>query len=227
MKKLLVLCLTAIMVMSMSLCVFAAPGNFVNSPTANTAPIVIEVKPISHDCSGGLVVTPYSQRYELPEEERAAIEAAYAEIIAAIDLTKFCDIFAAHVNKQKIDAADLAVSDLFDVRVVNCTHHEPHDGFIITVELGAGILENFAGLLHCHNGEWEMVESAKVGADGKTLTFQVDELSPFAVVVDTTSPAPDMGDSANLMLWGIVAFMSVAALSVVVIKLIRTKTTEQ
>ncbi len=225
MKKLLAFALTLLVVMSMSLGVFAAPGKFINSPTANNAPVVIEIKPLSPDCTGEIIVTPYSQRYTLPEEERKAIEAAYAEIVAAIDLTKFCDIFAAHVHKQKIDPEDLAVSDLFDVRVVNCTHHEPHEGFIITVKLDT--LTNFAGLLHCHNGDWEMVENATVDQAAKTLTFQVDELSPFAVVVDVSNPAPDAGDATNIILWGGVAVVSAAALTVVVLMLRKAKKAEE
>ncbi len=221
MKKLLVLCLTVIMVMSMSLSVFAAPGKFVNSPTANSAPVVIEIRPLSAECTGELIVTPYSQRHTLPEAERLAIEEAYKQIVAAVDLTRFCDIFAAHVHKQSIDPSDLAVSDMFDVRVVKCTHHEPHEGFIITVK--ADTLENFAGLLHFHNNDWEMVESAKVSEDGKSLTFQVDELSPFAVVVDISSNPPYTGDTAKLAVWGAVSLLSAAALVVVVIKLRKTK----
>lgn len=225
MKKLLAFALTLLVVMSMSLGVFAAPGKFVNSPTANNAPVVIEIKPISPDCTGELIVTPYSQRHTLPDEERKAIEEAYSQIVSAIDLTKFCDIFAAHVHKQKIDKDDLAVADIFDVRVVNCTHHEPHEGFIITVKLGN--LKNFAGLLHFHNNDWEMVESAKVDETAGTLTFQVDELSPFAVVVDISDPAPEAGDATNIILWGAVAVVSAAALAVVAVMLIRSKKAEQ
>ena len=225
MKKLLAFALTLLVVMSMTLGVFAAPGKFINSPTANNAPIVIEIKPLSAECTGSLLVTPYSQRHTLPEAERKAVEEAYAQIVAAIDLTKFCDIFAAHVNKQKLNKDDLAVSDIFDVRVVNCTHHEPHEGFIITVSLDN--LANFAGLLHFHNNDWEMVESATVDNAKKTLTFQVDELSPFAVVVDTSNPAPEMGDAANIILWGGVALVSAAALTVVVVMLRKSKKAEQ
>ncbi len=222
MKKLLVICLTVITVMSMSLSVFAAPGKFIQSPTANPDPVIIEITPLSQDCAGELIITSYSKRHTLPDDERAQIEAAYSEIVKAIDLTKFCDIFAAHASKEKIDAEDLAVSDLFDIRVVNCTHHEPHDGFIITIRLDG--LENFAGLLHRHNDDWEMVEGATVSDDGTTLTFQVDELSPFAVVVDTSDNPPFTGDTRNVAIYGAVALLSAAALVVVFVKLKKSTT---
>ena len=225
MKKLLAFALTLLVVMSMSLGVFAAPQNFVNSPSANNAPDKVEVTPITPECVGSIEITPYSQRHELSAEAKAAIETAYAQIVSALDLSKFCDIFAAHLEKQKIDAEDAAVADLFDISVVNCTHHEPHEGFIITIKLANAA--DFAGLLHFHNNDWEMVENATVDLAKGTLTFKVDELSPFAVVVDTSDPAPEAGDATNIILWGGVALVSAAALVVVVAMLRKTKQSEQ
>ena len=40
---------------------------------------------------------------------------------------------------------------------------------------------NYAGILHYDNGVWELVEST-VTKDGE-ITIQVDDLSPFAIVV--------------------------------------------
>lgn len=216
MKKIIALLLTVMTVMTMSLSVFAAPGNFVQSPSNNADPELIGFE-ITPPCDGYLKLTSYSKRHTLPEADRKAIEAAYDEIVNAIDLSAFCDIFASHLNKNKIDAKDVLVSDLFDVSLFGCTHAEPHDGFIITVKFES--LEGFAGLLHRENGEWKMVEDVTVDADGKTMTFKVSSLSPFAVAVDTSNEPPFTGDNNHLIAYAAVAVLSAAALGVVFFKL--------
>ena len=41
MKKIMAICLTLIMVMSLGVAAFAAPGRFVSSPSVNKAPVLI------------------------------------------------------------------------------------------------------------------------------------------------------------------------------------------
>ena len=69
----------------------------------------------------------------------------------------------------------------------------------------------------------ELVKMYLAGEFGNSA----DELSPFAVVVDTSNPAPDAGDATNIILWGGVAVVSAAALAVVVVMLRRAKKAEQ
>ena len=215
MKKITVICLAVIMVMTMSLSVFAAPDNFVQSPSNNSDPTLVDYE-VTPACEY-LKVTSYAQRHTLPSEERGEIEAAYDEIVNAIDLSKFCDIFAAHLNKENIDPEDVLIKDLFDVTLFDCYHAEPHDGFIITVKFDD--LSNFAGLLHREDGEWKMVEDVTIHDDGKTMTFKVDSLSPFAVAVDTSDEPPFTGDNSHLIAYAAVAVISAAALTVVFFKL--------
>ena len=72
-------------------------------------------------------------------------------------------------------------------------------------------------LLHYKHNEWDMVEDAKVSADGTKLTFKVKDFSPFAIVVDTSvkTDKPTTGDTFNLNLWGAVLAVSTVSLAVV------------
>jgi len=195
MKKLLVLCLTVLMVLTMALSAVAAPGGFVESPTNEKSPSLVGGKPDSDDCDAYLVVTPYADRAKLNDEKRAAIEDAYAKVVANKDLTKLNSQLAVVASGMGISKEDLAVSELFDVSYYGCDGHENHGGFTITIK--AIMLDRFVGLLHVHNGEWKLVENAKVIENNENLTFYVEELSPFAIVVNNDPDYVPGGDTSS------------------------------
>ncbi len=214
MKKLVTVCLSFIMILSMSLIVLAEPGSFLNSPSGNKAPRMrfwID----SELCEAELVLTAYADRHTLSDEKREALEAAYELIKNTTDLTTLNADLAALAAQLGIPGVELAVSDLFDISAYGCDPEE-HDlenhGFF-HIELESDALRNFVGLLHFHNGEIKLVPGATV--EGNVLSFKVDELSPFAVVVDTNpdrNNTPPTGDNTNLALYGIIALVSGAAL---------------
>lgn len=215
MKKLLALCLAIIMVMSIGLTAFAAPGKFVSSPSGNSAPEFIEASNESEDCDADLVITPYSERHTLPEGMRQKFEEAYKDILESADLTKVCAALAALAKEKNIPVSDLAISDLFDIYYINCGDHDDHGYFDIVIKPEA--LAGFVALLHLKDGNWEIVKSAKVTNNGTHLTFRVDDFSPFAIVVDTGdgSNMPQTGDNSNIALY--IVIMVAAAISLVVI----------
>lgn len=182
MKKIVALILSTVMVLSMTV---AASAAFVSSPSANAAPVLVEIK---EGKTEDLVIeiTAYKDRAELTAEGKAAIEDSYKDIKNATDLTTLTDGLKAVADKAKVKASDLAVSDLFDISVVSGTPEGK-----LTLVLSAETLKNFVALLHDKDGKWEVVEGATV--DGNKLTFSVDSLSPFAIVVnngeDKDSPA--------------------------------------
>lgn len=212
MKKVLAICLMVIMVLSMSVTAYAAPG-FVSSPSGNPAPDVEEFEPKDEDCTAELNVTPYGEREELPETLKVLVEKAYDEIANAESLTDLNDDFAKMVEEQGIDSTKLAVSDLFDLHPTDCDFHDGHAEF--DVVLAAEMLEHFVGLLHMNkDGVWEWVDNAEV-VDGH-LKFSVESFSPFAVVVEHEEPTPPQaGDNSMIHVYGIV--MAVAALAIVVL----------
>ncbi len=195
MKKLMAVFMALVMTLSFSVMAFAAPGSFVQSPSRNDGPTFVEGENEDAECPAELVVTPYKDRKTLPEKTLKDIETAYRIIADCKDLTSLCAPFASFVSGKGIPAANLAVSDLFDVSYYNCDIHENHGAFHI--KLNAETLKNFVGLLHYKDGVWEYVDNAKVLPDGETLEFSIKDLSPFAIVVEKevgSVTSPDTGD---------------------------------
>lgn len=214
MKKVLVICLTVVFMVSMTLTTFAATGSFVSSPSGNAAPGQVEFKPADEDCTATLVITPYSEKNELTTAIKTMMEKAYNDIKGTEDLTTLNATLAKLAKDLKIKGSDLAVSDLFDIHVTGCDYHDGHTDFDIV--LSADSLKNFVALLHMNkNGEWEVVDGAKVIANGEHLSFSVDAFSPFAVVVNTAAKPSQTGDSNMTPVYA--AIMAVSALALVVI----------
>ncbi|MBQ7846893.1 MAG: hypothetical protein IJ344_01280 [Clostridia bacterium] len=226
MKKVLTILLMALMVVNMSVAAFAAPGSFITSPSRRPAPELIKGEPEEDECSAEVVITPYSERDTLPEALRLQMEDAYAQIVAATDLTTFSAELAALAEEKGIPATDLAVSDLFDIRYVGCDDHRDHSGYFEIV-FKAETLKNFVGLLHLYNGEWELITNAtKYEEDGEHyLSFKVEEFSPFAIVVNTgnADPNPPQAGIGNM----IPVYASIMVVSAVAIVLIVRKSKKQ
>lgn len=212
MKKALVILLATLLVLSFSVMSFAKVGGFVSSPTGDQAPTVDSFKPSNPDCDGKLVVTPYGDRDELPEDLRTAFENAYKSIAGASDLTKLSEDLSKIASDKKIKAENLAVSDLFNLHATGCDTHEGHYDFEIT--LSSETLGKFVALLQMNSsGQWEVVSGAQVINGGKNLKFSVKTLSPLAIVVNTGTVGPDVPPTSDN--WMIYVYGSVAAVSAV------------
>lgn len=185
MKKLLVLTLAALLILTWSVAAFAT-GSFVTSPSTKGAPELVDAKNESEDCVATLLIKSYAERHSLPEDVRAMFEAAYNAIKNTADLTTLNQKLAQLASEKGYAAADLAVSDFFDISSTDCASHDNHGHFDITLKADA--LKNFVALLHYYNGEWRVVEDAKVTENGTHLEFTEDEFSPFAIVVYTGEP---------------------------------------
>jgi flagellar basal body-associated protein FliL len=198
MKKVLIVCMVLVMLASTSIAVFAASGAFVESPSKNPAPELVEGKNTSEDCAAQIIIAAYGDRDELTAEQRQKLEAAYAMIIGTQDLSTLNGALKTLAEQRGVSASDLAVSDLFDISATECDGHADHGHFDITLK--ADTLKNFVALLHYYNGEWRLVENAEVTNNGEHLEFDEDEFSPFAIVVSTADivvpPEP-----ANNCLW--------------------------
>jgi len=220
MKKVFAIVLAMVLMLSVSVSVCAAPGWFVKSPSINKAPTLISVVKGNEDCTAELIITPYSERYQLPAELKTLIEKAYDEIVSAEDLTALHADLAALAAAMEIDGTDLQVSDLFDIRYEGCEDHDATHTF--TVVLGADTLHRFVGLLHMNlNGEWELIEGAKVINNGEALEFSISTMSPFAIVVDSSTAegdSPVTGSITDIAIYGALMLVSALAIVVLVVK---------
>lgn len=194
MKKVFAICLALVMVFSLSITVCAASDSFVSSPSGNKAPVIEEFENEDDGCTANLDITSYGDRNELSEADKKEMEDAYNQIKNSTDLTDMFSGLNAIVDDLDILSSDLKVSDLFHIDIKDCLEHDEHGAF--KIKLSADTLKGFAGLIQYINGEWKLIEDAKV-EDGQYLIFTADELSTFAIVVDSTKAAttsPQTGD---------------------------------
>lgn len=208
MKKIFVLLLVVIVSLSVSVSAYAAPNGFTVSPGANLAPELVEFDKESLDCLARLVITSYADRFSLSEATRVQLEKAYADIIAADDLSTLSSDLRALANTIGVDTGLLAVSDLFDISNFDCDDHSEHSGFSIVLK--PETLQGFVGLLHLNGDKWELVDNAKIEADGTRLSFSVDTLSPFAIVVQSDNGSEQPPASGDRVPVGAIAMLVVA-----------------
>lgn len=210
MKKVLAICLMMAMVLSISATAFAAPNGFVSSPSGQKAPGLVAFVPDDAACTARLVITPYGDRNDLPDDLKTMMEKAYSQVTTAKDLTTLNAALAKLVSDKGIKSSQLAISDLFDIHVTGCDYHDEHVDF--DVVLDADMLSHFVGLLHMNkDGVWELVSNAHVN-DSNHLQFSVDSFSPFAIVVNYEEPKWN-GDDMLIPAFAIT--MAVSALAVV------------
>ena len=216
MKKVFAILLMTVMVFAASVNTFAA-GAFLNSPSGNPAPVVSSFDFKAENCTATLTVTPYAERSELSDADKALLEKAYADIAGTDDLTKLNKDLEKLAKDKNIKGKNLAVSDLFTLSHENCDAHDDHGA--CSVKLDADTLGRFVALMQLNeNGEWVLVADAKVTNNGESLEFTVDSLSPLAIVVDTSSDSPQTGDSGKLYIYAGIMLVSALAIAVVVVK---------
>ena len=211
MKKILVFGLVLVMCLSMGLTAFASIGGYIQSPTKNKAPEVVEVTPATATSEKLVItVTPFAKRNTLTGETAANFTKAHVSIDANKDITVLTPEVKAAAEKANVKVENLGVSDLFDVSANMKLTSD------VTIKLNAETAKHFVALLHYHNGAWEVVENATV--KDNTLTFTVKDLSPFAIVVDrekATVTAPLTGDNGVASVVAVMALVS--ALGIVLV----------
>jgi hypothetical protein len=170
--------------------VSAATGGFVSSPSGNKAPEIVRYENKSSGCTAELIVCAYADRDQLSPDARREIEEAYATIKGTQDLSTLNAQLGAIAAKLGVAVSDLAISDLFDITCnADGENHEEHAAFEILLK--AETLPNFVALLHFKDGEWEIIEEAKVVNDENYLSFEADDFSPYAIVVYTGKKLSD------------------------------------
>ncbi len=231
MKKVLVFCLTLVMIATMCVGTLAKPnGIFVKSPSKNKAPTIQNVEKEDEDCSATFVITPFADRENLPTDKREILENFY-EAISGIDKDdekvsenvktvrkKIKELIKQIAKDKKIKEKDIAVSDLFDISQYGCDTHNDHNS--ATVKLKSDTFKHFVALLQYENGEWKIVENVTLNKDG-TITIKGNVVGTYAVLVDSSKLPSDTGDNSNIALW--VMLLSASALAIVLVALNKKK----
>ncbi len=196
MKKLATILLTIIMVLSVSISVFAAQGAFVESPGKNKAPEVIESEE-------EIYVIPFDQRDKLSKVGKEEFEYAYEKIIENSDITDTVEGLEEVAEDLGIVPDGLGVSDIFFV-----DGEDGEQDIVLKLE----DVYNFVSLIVYKDSKWQIVEGAKIV--GKNLVFTGEASYPYAIVVDTGSKLSQTGDTSNI--WIYVVVMTVSAVALVI-----------
>lgn len=205
MKKLIALLLAIIMLAALSVSAIAATAdNFTKSPSNTGAPEMTYdwTDPVS-GCDPELTITPYKDRETKPEI-KTAIEAAYDEIVHSQPSLR-----SLIITNGTLRGTNLMVSQLFDISFDDTAHthtfgmNKTHNA---TIKLTGDEVKNFMYLLHYTydtatpaNSTWEIVNYTRTTED--TISFTVNSLSPFAIVVKNTTSeptSPATGASASI-----------------------------
>ncbi len=213
MKKIIAVCMMVVMLLCFGVNAFAAVGGFVSSPSGNAAPQLMDYSTGSDDCEATVVITPYSERDDLPEDSRLLMGQAYEHIVNNPNLSKLNPELSKVADEKNIDVTKLSVSDLFDIDLTHCDDHDGHGNLSITLK--PDTLKNFVALMYFNGEEWVIVEDAKV--DGEHLLFSTNVSGPYAIVVNTgaaSTDTPQTGDNSKVALYVVIMLVSAGALLV-------------
>lgn len=207
--------MSALMAVTLSITAFAASGAFVGSPSATQAPELVEYKSDSNSAAK-LNIGSYADRDSMPEAAKAKLEEAYNQIVNASSDNAFSKMLNDFAKDKKIDAKDLAVSDLFDI---SCSEDGDQGTFKVKIKIDS--IDKFVGIAHFSGEKWDLVEIVESDKESGYVTFKAGEFSPFAVLVSNGEMPSDGAPAFVLPL--VISVVVVAALAVVVIILIKSK----
>ncbi len=212
MKKVSVVFMALVIMALCSFSAFAAPNNFISSPSENQAPVIVEAENEDGECTAVVTITPYSKRQNLSSNSKSNMEKAYKNIVETPDLSKLNSDLEKAAKDKGVDPEKLAVSDLFNLEYTDCEVHDDHGKF--RIKLSADTLKNFVGLMMFDGENWKLISDASV-SDSIYLTFTADELANFAIVVARDSISPATGDSFPIEMIVVVMLGSLCAFAVV------------
>lgn len=162
----------------------AKAAEFFHSPTGGFAPEIKGFENENEDCTALLKLTPFEKRSYLSEDATETFEDAYDSLASETDVTEICEDLEGLLKELKLDTTQAAVSEIFNLSFDDCDGHDDHDESTVKLEINS--VDTFVALLQYVDEEWVLVENVKVNKNKGTLTFDVTEFTPFAIVVDTS-----------------------------------------
>lgn len=209
MKKIFALILTLAMVCMMTLSVGAAPANFLQSPSFNKTPIIVDFECSDPNWKGDIFITSFGDRNVLELIDREKLEDAYNSIRDAVNIeTLIPDIkdIAANLN---VPTENLGISDLFHIGISESTDVK------FNIKLDSETIKNFVGLVYFEDGKWHVLEDATI--EGGYLVFTTDLPRAFAVVVDVDNSVIDVPVTGDAISWVLAAVVVASAAGIVIL----------
>ena len=166
---------------------------------------------ITEDC---LVITPLSK-----VKTSASIPAEAVEVMLAVYAALSDGSMILPYDKLGLDAEKMAIRDLIDASWL-CGEHpemlEP-EGVVLelTFDLGVSAGDSVYVMTYKNNA-WNSIANVENNGDG-TVTCVFEHLCPIAFCVYDPADAapPATGDNSNVLLWGVLAVASAAAVVVI------------
>ncbi len=209
MKKIFAIILMAAMVFAMTVSVAAAPGGFLQSPSFNKTPIIVDFECSDPNWKGEIYITSYGDRNVLELIEREKLEDAYNSIRDALGISSLIPEITDIATNLNVSPNNLGISDLFHIGISDMT-----DGKF-KVKLDSETIKNFVGLVYYEDGQWHVVEDATV-EDGY-LIFTTDLPRAFAVVVDVDNSVIDVPVTGDVFSWVLLSVIVASAAGIVVL----------
>lgn len=210
MKKTFAIILMLAMVCVMSFSAAAAPANFLQSPSYNKTPIIVDFECSDPNWKGDMYITSFGDRNVLDLIEREKLEDAYNSIRDALNISTLIPEITDIAANLNVSPDNLGISDLFHIGITDST-----DGKF-TIKLDSETIKNFVGLVYFENGQWHVVEDAIVNADGY-LEFTTSLPRAFAVVVDVDNSIIDVPVTGDVMSWVLISVIAVSATGIVLL----------
>lgn len=211
MKKFFAIILMAVMVCAMTLSVGAAPGGFLQSPSFNKTPIIVDFECSDPDWKGEIFITSYGDRNVLDLVEREKLEDAYNSIRDAFGISSLIPDITDIATNLNVSPDNLGISDLFHIGISDIS-----DGNF-KIKLDAETIKNFVGLVYYEDGQWRVVEDAVV--EGEYLSFSTSLPRAFAVVVDVDNSIIDVPITGDVISWVLVSVVVASAAGIVILLL--------
>ena len=220
MKKTITVMFALLLVANMMMVCFASNGSFVSSPSQNLAPELIKGANETPECVSELVVTSYVDRFDLNDEKKDELVAAYNAIVSAADLGDLSPEIESLAKSLGVSSSCLSVSDLFDISSSECDGHLKHGAFEITLKPTS--TENFAAVLHYVDSKFEVIEGT---VENGEITFVTGVLSPFALVVHDGSVQTQKANLTPFLFGGL--FLLIVVILIIVLVISKKKITKK
>ena len=209
MKKVFAIILTLAMVCVTTLSVSAAPANFLQSPSFNKTPIIVDFECSDPDWKGDIYITSFGDRNVLDLIDREKLENAYNSIRDAVNIESLVPDIKDIASNLNVSPENLGISDLFHIGISDST-----DGKF-KIQLDSETIKNFVGLIYFEDGQWHVVEDAAI--EDNYLVFTTDLPRAFAVVVDVDNSSIDVPVTGDVLSWTLLGVMVASAAGIVVL----------